>query len=870
MKKAVKSVRKALSVLLMVILVLNLSCLTYCMETGSAGAADSMQKVTGNQEAVTIPEGLTSVVAAEYMEIVRDICKEYGPERLCWRDGDLLPHRVGFCGGIFANLDDDGVPEMLLYCREEDHDAENESDSVEQIWTWRNGAVHKSLDRSNPDSTPHGTGYSSLLKGKDRDYYKQGGTFDGETSTYYAIVDKEGSFYVYEDMELPNESKYTEVRLSRGNTVLLANSDYFLYTLACAAAEADVMDPVLALAKMGYDIDPSDLRSETEEYDPAAAAVGKNGEVDWYGILSSLYDNNPAAFADTSTLTSKASINENPGWYTRNGILGADVLDISGDGKDDLVLYTIRHSTDGLAHHDLYMRVYTCKDGKIIGSWEELVNRDEMVPFTGCCYDSMRFGTVNLDSQSYIWTEYIHFSYGANGSTFKAIVFGYDEEDGECYLRPYWLNGKNTQGTNNVLYSLQIYGHGGYDAGSQRDQLLWTDDYSGSSNAPYANVGEAIVAGYQTIGFPDVAVYSSDSTTDTGNTGDQFRDQFPTYWNTSAVKKSLQLADSGTQCSDYINWDMTSKIDDYTGMEDAIKNGDGTYSDYIEHLKKLASGDPEKVISSVETGNKSSSSSGTSGNKSSSSSGTVGNKSSSSGTTGKKTSSSYNVVGKSNTPAVDTDHSTGTNKGTNSLQGSGNNYISADVVPGDTVTFGSYSNSAYGRKSPIEWKVLKIKDGRALLVSKYGVDCLPYNDKWVDTTWKETSLRTWLNNTFLNNAFSSQEKQFIISAKIENRDNRDNPGGDSTMDCVFILDIEELEEYFDSDEDRKIKATEYAQNNGAFMDDDQDACWYWVRNPGDDAKYAAYVNCKGDILKRGMLVFNNTFAVRPAIWVKTN
>jgi hypothetical protein len=86
---------------------------------------------------------------------------------------------------------------------------------------------------------------------------------------------------------------------------------------------------------------------------------------------------------------------------------------------------------------------------------------------------------------------------------------------------------------------------------------------------------------------------------------------------------------------------------------------------------------------------------------------------------------------------------------------------------------------------------------------------------------------------------------------------------------VFILDIKELEKYFSSDRDRKIMPTEYAESKGAFVDSKNQACWYWVRNPGDDAKYAAYVNCKGDILGRGNLVFGNTFAVRPAVWVYT-
>ena len=183
--------------------------------------------------------------------------------------------------------------------------------------------------------------------------------------------------------------------------------------------------------------------------------------------------------------------------------------------------------------------------------------------------------------------------------------------------------------------------------------------------------------------------------------------------------------------------------------------------------------------------------------------------------------------------------------------------------------FGSFVSGADQEESSLEWMVLEKQDDRALLISKYGVDCLPYNDQWVKTTWADCSLRSWLNDSFLEEAFSSDERKSIITQTVVNRDNGGNSGGEITEDQVFILDIKELEKYFSSDEDRKIMPTEYAQNKGAFVDTQNQACWYWVRNPGDDAKYAAYVNCKGDILHRGNLVFGNTFAVRPAIWVYT-
>ena len=138
MKRAVKKLKVILSIVLMGILMLNMCCLAFCMErNGScmernafcmernpAVAGNAVQQIFGNKTGVTIPKGLTPEVAAEYLKIVKDLCKKYGPERLCWRDDELVPHRVGFCGGMFRNLDGDGVTDMVLASREEDRNTE--------------------------------------------------------------------------------------------------------------------------------------------------------------------------------------------------------------------------------------------------------------------------------------------------------------------------------------------------------------------------------------------------------------------------------------------------------------------------------------------------------------------------------------------------------------------------------------------------------------------------------------------------------------------------------------------------------------------------------------------------------------------------
>lgn len=77
------------------------------------------------------------------------------------------------------------------------------------------------------------------------------------------------------------------------------------------------------------------------------------------------------------------------------------------------------------------------------------------------------------------------------------------------------------------------------------------------------------------------------------------------------------------------------------------------------------------------------------------------------------------------------------------------------LLPGDIVIFGSYEqdNSPANGNEPIEWLILDIQDGNALLVSRYVLDCQLYHTSLEDITWERSTLRTWLNGEFLNSVF---------------------------------------------------------------------------------------------------------------------
>ena len=195
------------------------------------------------------------------------------------------------------------------------------------------------------------------------------------------------------------------------------------------------------------------------------------------------------------------------------------------------------------------------------------------------------------------------------------------------------------------------------------------------------------------------------------------------------------------------------------------------------------------------------------------------------------------------------------------------------VNVGDVYKFGSYEqdNNKSNGQEDIEWLVLE-KDGtKILVVSKYALDCKPYNTSYTDVTWETCTLRKWLNNDFLGSAFSANEKAMIPTVTVsadKNPDYNTNPGN-AMQDQVFLLSITEANKYFSSDSARQCKPTDYAVANGAW-ESDSGNCWWWLRSPGLDQSCAATVDLGGDVYELGDPVDGDSTAVRPALWIDLN
>ena len=120
------------------------------------------------------------------------------------------------------------------------------------------------------------------------------------------------------------------------------------------------------------------------------------------------------------------------------------------------------------------------------------------------------------------------------------------------------------------------------------------------------------------------------------------------------------------------------------------------------------------------------------------------------------------------------------------------------VSAGNVVGFGRYEQDRNRENGPepLQWIVLEAQDGKALLLSRYGLEGKPFHKDFDDTSWENCSLRAWLNDDFLNRAFDGEEQAAILLTDVDNsaaQEHSDLEVGDqnATQDRVFLLSYAE-------------------------------------------------------------------------------
>jgi len=184
-------------------------------------------------------------------------------------------------------------------------------------------------------------------------------------------------------------------------------------------------------------------------------------------------------------------------------------------------------------------------------------------------------------------------------------------------------------------------------------------------------------------------------------------------------------------------------------------------------------------------------------------------------------------------------------------------------VPGQVVVFGQYEqdNNTRNGKEPVEWIVLKLEGSRALLLSRYALDVQRFNSKWVKISWKDCSLRQWMNYTFYNECFTEVQRRAVLRTNIQS-----NYAGSSvqTQDYVFPLSKSECQQYLNA-AFMRCTPTRYAQAQQAAMTDG--FCYWQLRDTTNRKNDNNRVEPNGEIREYGSNTNAAGVSVRPAIWV---
>lgn len=205
---------------------------------------------------------------------------------------------------------------------------------------------------------------------------------------------------------------------------------------------------------------------------------------------------------------------------------------------------------------------------------------------------------------------------------------------------------------------------------------------------------------------------------------------------------------------------------------------------------------------------------------------------------------------------------------------------SRGITTWDCIYFGHYwQNDTNGDeiankkddKEVIKWRVLNVNGNDAMLVSDKNIDCKKYNELYTNITWKECTLRSWLNgydasynsygadfknDNFIDEAFTPNEKKAILSTNVinDNSEYNDIYSGPNTNDKIYLLSISDIynKEYGFSNDNRltMAKNTPFAEMNGAYTNATVDSNYYkngywWLRSLGKIANTASYVNYDG-------------------------
>ncbi len=192
---------------------------------------------------------------------------------------------------------------------------------------------------------------------------------------------------------------------------------------------------------------------------------------------------------------------------------------------------------------------------------------------------------------------------------------------------------------------------------------------------------------------------------------------------------------------------------------------------------------------------------------------------------------------------------------------------------GEHIHFGNFFQND-NNKEPIEWIVVDVNENKAKLLSFKCLRSLPFNVTTGFFTWKNSSIRRYLNDGFYNEAFISAEKETICDEEIYTggeHDRNDLPI-EKTTDRVYLMSRKEVSIMNNNDDSfsgfgNMCYLTKFAKKENEYFNlaglSLNDYVLWWTRSSGKTPKSKTIIGSRVSNYSNG----EKSVGVRPMITI---